>query len=156
MRPVAATARRLSSTCFSIGDPFKFLRLTDVWDGTSWNTETTPNQVSTDGTNGSLAGGVSCPTTGVYSAVGEFSPSPAPHPGITLAERRNGAVWQIQSTPNPYPVGGFNGTHNSPFAGVSCATVNDCTAVGNYDSGNASDGFLTLAERWNGTSWSVQ
>jgi hypothetical protein len=34
--------------------------------------------------------------------------------------------------------------------------VNDCTAVGNYDSGTTSGTFLPLAERWNGSSWSVQ
>jgi hypothetical protein len=70
-----------------------------------------------------------------------------------LAEHWNGATWQVQATPHPSPVDGPNGTHNSPLAGVSCAAANVCTAVGNYDSGN---GFLTLAERFNGTSWTVQ
>jgi hypothetical protein len=49
-----------------------------------------------------------------------------------------------------------NGTHNAPFAGVACPTIDNCTAVGNYDSGNANGDFLALADRWNGTRWSVQ
>ncbi len=148
--------RACTAVGLAIGSPFNFLTLAEAWDGTSWTIQPSPNPVAADGMNGTLEGGVSCPTAGECTAVGEYSPSPAPHPGITLAERWNGAVWQIQHTPEPGPVEGPNGTRDSPFAGVSCASVNTCTAVGNYDSGNARSGFLTLAERWNGTEWTLQ
>ena len=36
---------------------------------------------------------------------------------------------------------------------MSCSAANACTAVGDY---GASGRVLTLAERWNGTSWAVQ
>jgi hypothetical protein len=37
---------------------------------------------------------------------------------------------------------------------VSCVSTSTCTAVGSY---NGRSGFAaTLAERWNGTTWSVQ
>ncbi len=151
-----ATPRECTAVGFSIGNPFNFLTLAEAWDGTSWTIQPSPNPVGTDGPNGTFEGGVSCPMASACTAVGQFSPSPAPHPGVTLAERWNGSAWQVQNTPNPGPVEGADGTRNSPFAAVSCATVNSCTAVGTYDSGNASEGFLTLAEQWNGTRWSVQ
>jgi hypothetical protein len=40
------------------------------------------------------------------------------------------------------------------LSGVSCSAANACTAVG--DSATSSGTSVTLAERWNGTSWSVQ
>jgi hypothetical protein len=135
---------------------FNFLSLAEQWNGTVWNIQLPPNPLAADGVNGALDGGVSCPTPEACTAVGEWSPAPAPHPGVSLAEHWNGTAWQVQATPNPAVVDGVNGTHNSPLAGVSCPTVNDCTAVGNYDSGTASGTFLPLAERWNGSSWSVQ
>jgi hypothetical protein len=149
-------ARECTAVGLAIGASFSFLTLAEAWDGASWKIQASPNPVGADGVNGTLDGGVSCPTARQCTAVGEFSPSPAPHPGVTLAERWNGAVWQVQHTPNPGPVEGVNGTRDSPFAGVSCASVITCVAVGNYDSGNSRYGFLTLAERWNGTEWSLQ
>jgi hypothetical protein len=134
------------------------LSLAERWTGTTWDIQPTPNPVGVDGINGALDGGIACPTSRACMAVGQWFPVPVAHPGVTLAEHWNGASWEIQTTPNPTGVDGANGTHNSPFLGVSCPTPNDCTAVGNYDSGNyARDGYFpTLAERWNGISWSVQ
>ena len=40
------------------------------------------------------------------------------------------------------------------LSGVSCSAANACTGVG--DSANSSGTSVTLAERWNGRSWSVQ
>jgi hypothetical protein len=147
-------------SCTAVGllvdGAFNYLTFAEHWNGTTWEIQTTPNPTGTDGPNGTLEGGVSCPTPRVCTAVGQWSPSPAPHPGVTLAERWNGSAWEIQPTPNPPAVDGANGTHNDPFAGVACPTVDNCTAVGNYDSANANDDFLALAEHWNGTSWSVE
>ncbi len=36
---------------------------------------------------------------------------------------------------------------------VSCSSATACTAVGEYD---ASSGYMTLVESWNGTTWSIQ
>lgn len=135
---------------------FTYLTFAERWDGTTWTIQTTPNPPAIDGQNGTLEGGVSCPTVRSCTAVGQWSPAPAPHPGVTLAEHWNGNDWAIQTTSNPPQVDAPDGTHNAPFAGVSCPTVNTCTAVGNYDSGNTDGDFLALAERWDGTTWTIQ
>ena len=54
-----------------------------------------------------------------------------------MAERWNGTAWAMQSIPNPNGSGQLNG--------VSCTSASACTAVGYYG------GYVTLAERWNGT-----
>jgi hypothetical protein len=43
----------------------------------------------------------------------------------------------------------------SSFSGISCAATTDCVATGSYSSstGNVTK---TLAEHWNGTTWSIQ
>ena len=150
------TARDCTAVGLYVDGAFNFLTFAEHWDGTTWDIQVTPNPVGTDAPNGTLEGGVSCATPRACTAVGQWSPAPAPHPGISLAEHWNGATWQVQPTPNPAALDAVNGTHNSPLAGVSCATVNECMAVGNYASGDANGDFLALAERWNGTSWSVQ
>jgi len=62
-----------------------------------------------------------------------------------LAERWTGSSWVVQTLPS------LSG-QEPPLAGVSCPSTTFCMAVGNY----VSDGVeVTLAESWNGTSWSV-
>jgi hypothetical protein len=63
---------------------------------------------------------------------------------VTLAERRSGGVWAVQSTPNPA------GAAASAFNGVSCSSGSACTAVGQLAVGSGAQ--RTLAERWNGSS----
>jgi hypothetical protein len=76
---------------------------------------------------------------------------------VTLAERRNGTSWKIQSMPDPsvksdpYP----REDNASELYGVSCTAPNACIAVGNYYNYNA-HGVVPLAERWNGASWKIQ
>jgi hypothetical protein len=103
----------------------------------TWSIQTTPTP-----TGGGALYGVSCPSSTACLAVGASSS------GTTLAEWWNGAAWTIQPTPNPV------GATRSVLAGVSCTTVNNCTAVGDYT--NSSGTQMTLAERWNGTGWAIQ
>jgi hypothetical protein len=56
-------------------------------------------------------------------------------------------VWQIQVSPNATAPGG-------QLASVSCSAPDACTAVGT--AGNARGMPVTLAQRWNGTSWQRQ
>jgi hypothetical protein len=150
------TVRSCTAVGLLVDSAFNYLTFAEHWDGTTWEIQATPNPTGTDAANGTLEGGVSCPTARSCTAVGQWSPSPAPHPGVSLAEHWNGSTWVIQPTPNPPAVDAADGTHNAPFAGVSCPTINSCTAVGNYDSGTAAEGFLALIARSNGTNWSVQ
>jgi hypothetical protein len=70
--------------------------------------------------------------------------------GAALAAPAGGAapqLWQIQKSPNATVPGGQLGS-------VSCSAADACTAVG---ANLATDGLtVTLAERWNGTSWRAQ
>jgi hypothetical protein len=67
---------------------------------------------------------------------------------VTLAEHWDGTSWAIQPTPNP------PGASGSLLNGVSCSAAS-CTAAGWWYSPSAS-AELTLAERWDGTSWAIQ
>src|SRR5262249_49697669 len=95
----------------------------------------TPNLSQGGGLNG-----VSCSSASACTAVGASGAGP-------LAERWDGARWSIQATPNPPQGNGF-------LSGVSCTSTSACIAAG------ASNPFTpsakTLAERWNGTRWTIQ
>jgi hypothetical protein len=75
---------------------------------------------------------------------------------LTLAETWNGSSWSVQSTPNP---GGTSSYSYNELTGVSCTSASSCTATGLYSAGatqTAPGTEATLAEHWNGSSWSVQ
>lgn len=107
-----------------------------------WTIQPTPNMPP--------AGAVSCRSASVCTAVGNVGRA-------TLAERWNGTSWSTQPTPNPSNTGFFDDW----LSGVSCAAAKACTAVGGELLGPLQHGFIpnsfaTLAERWNGSKWSVQ
>jgi len=119
--------------------------LAESRNGTAWAAQPTPNP---SGAEDSSLQGVSCPSASGCTAVGDFVPSSTSSPRVTLAERWNGTAWAIEPTPNPA------GSTASELNGVSCTSATSCTAVGYY---SASSGLAeTLAERWNGTAWTVQ
>jgi hypothetical protein len=93
--------------------------------------------------------GVACTSATGCLAVGFSSPnffnnqSPA-----TLAERWNGSTWRVEHTPNP------PGAAASNLNAASCVSPSACIAVGNTS--NSRGTSLTLAQRWNGHTWSIQ
>jgi hypothetical protein len=117
--------------------------LTETWNGTSWSIQPTPEPSGAEG--GDLSG-VACTSANACTAVGDYvDSSDTP---VTLAETWNGTSWSIQSTPNA------SGSQDSVLYGVSCTSGSACTAVGEYD--NSSGTEVTLAEAWNGSSWSIE
>jgi hypothetical protein len=87
--------------------------------------------------------GVSCASPVACTAVGEIAYAHDVAPAVL---RWNGKAWSVQHAPNPPLHGG------SILKAVSCSRPDDCIAVGvrgGYQQG-------TLAELWNGKSWSVQ
>jgi hypothetical protein len=64
-----------------------------------------------------------------------------------------GASWTFENAPDP--PGSMNSLGESSvwLSGVSCSSFTACTAVGGYVT---SQGTATLAERWNGSRWSIQ
>lgn len=119
--------------------------LAERWNGTSWSIQRTSNPAGA--TSSSLLG-VSCASLRSCTAVGSFTNRTGDE--ATLAERWNGSSWAMQRTPNPA------GTTRSRLEGVSCASTRSCTAVGFWYYVGLPSSEVVLAERWNGTSWSVQ
>ncbi len=117
--------------------------LAEVWNGTAWSIQTTPNAT---GAIGSSLNAVSCSGASACTAAGDYGSSSGYE--VTLAEAWNGTAWKIETTPNP------TGATGSYLYGESCSGAGACTAVGWYF--NSSDVELTLAEAWNGTAWSIQ
>jgi hypothetical protein len=126
----------------SYGIAGALLTLAERWDGTSWTIQPTPNPT---GAKGSSLSGVSCTSATVCTAVGNYTNSGGTQ--LTLAERWDGTAWTIQPTPNP------TGAADNRLFGVSCTSATACTAVGSYASAG---GLVTLAERWDGTAWTIQ
>src|SRR5262249_2504885 len=115
--------------------------LAERWDGSTWTVQTIPTP---SGATSISLSGVSCTSATACTAVGDdniFGTS------VTLAERWDGKTWTIQPTPNP------SGATRISLSGVSCTSATACTAVGNYQTSNSPG---TLAERWNGSTWTIQ
>jgi hypothetical protein len=138
------------------------MTLAESWNGSSWVVEGTHHHA---GATGSFLAGVSCAAPGACTAVGaDLSDLPTmggvrdvtpPGTGgagggisVTLAEAWNGNSWSLRSTVNP------SGALSSSLSAVSCTSATACTAVGGH--GTASSDTATLAEVWNGKSWTVQ
>jgi hypothetical protein len=111
--------------------------LAERWNGKAWAIQPTPPTI--------IGLAVSCPSASACTAVGGG-------PTGRLAERWNGKAWTVQHTPNPEP--GGTGV-SAVLDGVSCTLASACTAVGFYRIGGVIS-QRTLAERWNGTTWTIQ
>jgi hypothetical protein len=124
----------------------RLVTMAERWNGTRWSIQPTPNPA---GRFGAVLLGVDCSGSSACTAVGAAVDKKGDPVGPTLAERWNGTRWSIQPTPNPSSPGG--GTLNW----VACPSPSACTAVGAAVD-TSSNPLATLAERWNGTRWSIQ
>jgi hypothetical protein len=122
-----------------------FSTLAEVWNGTAWSIQPTPDQ---PGSSESVLLGVSCSAASTCTAVGYYR-TPGSFRRFSLAEAWNGTSWSIQPTPDQ------PGSSESVLLGVSCSAASTCTAVGYYRTPGSFRRF-SLAEAWNGTSWSIQ
>ena len=111
-----------------------------VWNGSTWTAQPTP------GGPGEALNGVSCTAVNSCEAVGGLFGQANPQ---TLAEVWNGSAWTLQTTPNP------SGFFENILSGVSCSSASACTAVGQSQT-NGQVFASTLAEVWNGTTWSLR
>ena len=131
-----------ATTCTAVGQTIAPQGpLVERWNGSTW----TVQSVAIPGNGIGTLEGVSCPTADVCTAVGALS---ARRP---FAERWNGKTWAIQSLPNP------SGSKQTALDGVKCRGTGPCTTVGqaNHDPSDFPT-VDTLAERWNGATWSIQ
>jgi hypothetical protein len=118
--------------------------LTERWNGSRWSI------VRAALPAGAIQGGfndVSCTSPRACTAVGDYDINP--RQTNVLVERWNGSRWSIQSALDQA------GVPVSVLSSVSCASARACTAVGEYGSPSNTPPFV-LAERWNGSRWSIQ
>jgi hypothetical protein len=120
------------------------LAFAEVWNGTSWKVQSTPGPT---GVLASVLYGVSCGAASSCEATGWYY-TPAFPDLHTYAEVWKGSTWKVQSTPDPA------GAVEPSLRSVSCASASACIAVGDYE--NSSSVSLTLAEAWNGATWTIQ
>jgi hypothetical protein len=114
--------------------------LAEIWNGITWKIVPTP---SVPNAPYAVLSAVSCTSDTACTAVGSET---APGFG-TLAERWNGSTWSLETMAMP-------GDGEEGFVtGVACTSATLCVAAGDYI--NSSFTFVTLAERWNGTTWTA-
>jgi hypothetical protein len=131
--------------CFAVGQS-RFGVLAERWNGTRWKIQGVPTPA---GGHSSGLGGISCTSTSFCMAAGAyFTTSNQSGPAKPFAERWNGRRWRILAIPEPA------GAVQTFFGSVSCTSRSSCMAVGEQHS--AKGVVHTVAERWNGASWSVQ
>jgi hypothetical protein len=117
------------------------LAFAEQWTGSSWSAE---NVINPSGANSVELSSIACKALTSCIAVGSSIKSAKSQ---LLAERWNGSTWSTMTAPKPH------GASTAGFSGVSCTSTSACTAVGWSLSGSTT---TTLAERWNGTTWSIE
>lgn len=152
--PPAGTTYNLSSVsctskraCIAVGyytSPTGAGALAALWDGVHWTIQTTPKP---DGATSSFLSGVSCTSATACTAVGSYNTVKGD--SGTLAESWDGTNWTIQTTPNPVDA------NDTGLSAVSCTSAAACISLGTYASPAAQTGG-TVAEGWDGTSWTIQ
>lgn len=126
-----------ATRCIAAGDyinsSFSDVTLAEVWNGTSWAEQPSPNPA---GAYILQMTGLSCSSASACTAVGWTQLG-------AMVLRFNGSSWHLQ--PTPPPTGPLFVT--AMLNGVSCATTSTCVSVGSFTG--------TLAEAWNGGAWSL-
>jgi hypothetical protein len=133
----------VSTDCLAVGSSSgSGEALAELWNGTKWAVEKTALTGYLDG--------VSCISATSCIAAGEGGEG-------FVAATWNGATWTHVELPAPKLIY----KHEGQLEGISCTSSTACTAVGWWYAG-LSEGDKgsairkTLAERWNGTTWSLQ
>jgi hypothetical protein len=133
------------NACTAVGTYFDpgtgaFRNLVERWNGTGWTVQAAPDAPhETD----SLLRAVSCSAANACMAVGTYDVNRF----VNFSMSWDGAHWTLHDMPIP------SGATSVAVAAVSCTTADACTAVGDYTTGAKT---LPLAERWNGSNWSLQ
>lgn len=140
----AAVSCGSASSCSAVGSEVtalpSVLALAEMWSGTRWRIQSTPDLPGAIGTNTSA---VSCTTRNFCTAVG-FSEHGG-GPTLPLIEMWNGLWWSLR--PAPYPQGASYGQLHA----VSCTSSHSCLAVGDYGDGSGTS--LPISEYWDGATW---
>jgi hypothetical protein len=130
-----------TKACTAVGSSGAGSELAERWNGARWTIQQLP------GVGANLMS-VSCPSPKLCVAAGAdssgfFKP---------VVERWNGRAWSLDFTPTPPALRHHRG-EDALFA-LSCPSVSFCMAVGSVDVNGES--VTPLAERWNGSQWSLE
>ena len=140
-----------ATTCIAVGAWYTGfggyeVPLAEFWNGSTWTIRAPPSP--SDALSASLSY-VQCASASACMAVGGYYSSSRGQ-GLPLAEFWDGTGWTIQSAPVP------SGANGAALDGVSCPSSTTCTAVGAYAPTSGPEDTLTLAESWDGSTWSIQ
>jgi hypothetical protein len=132
-----------TTRCTAVGGAFDSAfnslgTVAEQWNGATWTLQSSPSSQSP---NYFLAA-VSCTSASACTAVGNTDSG-------LLAERWDGTAWTTEAAVTPPGTEGNGDFFNS----VSCPSPSACTAAGLVFTPSAP---FTIAERWDGTRWSVQ
>jgi len=131
-----------TTRCVAVGYAGRPGPFSENWNGTRWTPHSAPLPA------GDVSGeflGVSCRAYSSCIAVGEVETSSRSI--VPLAESWNGHQWSTQEAPAPRGVNA-----DTSLQAVSCHSRTACMAVGGRGDGHT---FQTLAERWDGTAWTI-
>lgn len=111
-----------------------------------WSRQPAPSPSVADG--GAIdSASLACPSRRVCVAVGSYDN--AAFLTVPFAELWKGGPWGLQELPSP------PGATTVDLNGVSCSSPSACMAVGSDELGS-NGRFETLAERWDGRTWTIQ
>jgi len=143
---LASVSAASPSDAWAVGDyytaanPNVLVNMAEHWDGSTWSEYPLPNV----GVNQNTLLGVSeLPSGSAWAAGYDLD---ANWVDQTLIEHWDGSTWTVIPSPSP-------GAQGNILYGIAALSDNDVWAVGLTLDANG--GTHTLAEHWNGTSWSV-
>jgi hypothetical protein len=118
------------------------------WNGTSWTAVSTPNPAGACHDGNIQWAGTPLNAVDAVSATDVWAVGTTCYQGRTLVEHWNGTSWTIVPSPS-FSTGG-DGVQNA-LNGVVALSSSNVWAVGFHTA--VSGQYVTLIERWNGTSW---
>ena len=132
-----------TGNCTAVGSNSAGKALAAHWNGKTWSDQSvaSPQQLN-------VLASLSCTAVKDCVAVGVAGTVSGPTLSLgPLAEQWTGGSWTVLTPANPAPAGDLTELNS-----ISCTSATNCMAVGDYmDQAGTSD--TTLAEQWNGTTW---
>jgi hypothetical protein len=132
-----------TGNCTAVGSNSAGKALAAHWNGKTWSDQSvaSPQQLN-------VLASLSCSAVKDCVAVGLAGTVSGPTLSLgPLAEQWTGGSWTVLTPANPAPAGDLTELNS-----ISCTSATNCMAVGDYmDQAGTSD--TTLAEQWNGTTW---
>jgi hypothetical protein len=132
-----AVACASETSCIAIGEGSL---VAARWNGREWSEQTLASP--SRGSNFPL--GIACASASACMVVGEWETGSGTN---AFGETWNGSSWTVSTPVTP------TGARATRFEGVSCTSATSCVAAGAYT--EASGAQLTLAESWNGSTWTL-